>query len=163
MSHQPLGVHATGRPSGAGAVAADHFPSVPRGGQAIRVGRGAGPLPHGGDLPHASSRRSPPDGSQPQQLARTRSRHYSAFTLVAHTRLAAIGQHVGADLWATRARTDRACSRPSTTCSLPPPGPPPGRCGHRGRRLAAPGTGGPPLRRDRRRPRSRRRGGQPGP
>ncbi|NKQ24994.1 alginate lyase family protein [Streptomyces galbus] len=39
------------------------------------------------------------DGSQPQELARTRSWHYSAFTLVAHTRLAAIGRHVGVDLW----------------------------------------------------------------
>ncbi|MFJ4466796.1 alginate lyase family protein [Streptomyces sp. NPDC089424] len=42
------------------------------------------------------------DGSQPQELARTRSWHYSTFTLVAHTRLAAIGRHVGVDLWAHR-------------------------------------------------------------
>ncbi|MFI7405832.1 alginate lyase family protein [Streptomyces sp. NPDC049541] len=40
------------------------------------------------------------DGSQPQELARTRSWHYSTFDLVAHTRLAAIGRHVGVDLWA---------------------------------------------------------------
>ncbi|MEV7991869.1 alginate lyase family protein [Streptomyces sp. NPDC086077] len=40
------------------------------------------------------------DGSQPQELARTRSWHYSTFTLVAYTRLAAIGRHVGVDLWA---------------------------------------------------------------
>ncbi len=39
------------------------------------------------------------DGSRPQELARTRSWHYSAFTLVAHTRPAAIGRHVGVDLW----------------------------------------------------------------
>jgi hypothetical protein len=39
------------------------------------------------------------DGSQPQELARTRSWHYSTFDLVAYTRLAAIGQHVGVDLW----------------------------------------------------------------
>ncbi|EFL30069.1 conserved hypothetical protein [Streptomyces viridochromogenes DSM 40736] len=42
------------------------------------------------------------DGSQPQELTRTRSWHYSAFTLVAHARLAAIGRHVGVDLWAYR-------------------------------------------------------------
>ncbi|MFI9542740.1 alginate lyase family protein [Streptomyces sp. NPDC052016] len=42
------------------------------------------------------------DGSQPQELTRTRSWHYSTFTLVAHTRLAAIGRHVGVDLWAYR-------------------------------------------------------------
>ncbi|MEH0417391.1 alginate lyase family protein [Streptomyces sp. B21-083] len=42
------------------------------------------------------------DGSQPQELARTRSWHYSSFALVAHTRLAAIGRHVGVNLWAYR-------------------------------------------------------------
>ncbi|MEV5388040.1 alginate lyase family protein [Streptomyces sp. NPDC052721] len=39
------------------------------------------------------------DGSQPQELTRTRSWHYSTFDLVAYTRLAAIGRHVGVDLW----------------------------------------------------------------
>ncbi|MEV6500311.1 alginate lyase family protein [Streptomyces prunicolor] len=39
------------------------------------------------------------DGSQPQELARTRSWHYSTFDLVAYTRLAAIGRRVGVDLW----------------------------------------------------------------
>ncbi|PKW06535.1 Alginate lyase [Streptomyces sp. 1222.5] len=42
------------------------------------------------------------DGSQPQELARTRSWHYSTFDLVAYTRLAAIGRHVGVDLWRYR-------------------------------------------------------------
>ncbi|MFF4086944.1 alginate lyase family protein [Streptomyces nigra] len=42
------------------------------------------------------------DGGQPQELARTRSWHYSTFDLVAYTRLAAIGCHVGVDLWAYR-------------------------------------------------------------
>ncbi|MEV0038792.1 alginate lyase family protein [Streptomyces sp. NPDC050804] len=40
------------------------------------------------------------DGSQPQELARTRSWHYSTFDLVAYTRLAAIGRQVGVNLWA---------------------------------------------------------------
>ncbi|WNO75753.1 alginate lyase family protein [Streptomyces sp. AM8-1-1] len=42
------------------------------------------------------------DGSQPQELARTRSWHYSTFDLVAYTRLADIGEQVGVDLWAYR-------------------------------------------------------------
>ncbi|GHJ38931.1 alginate lyase family protein [Streptomyces sp. TS71-3] len=42
------------------------------------------------------------DGSQPQELARTRSWHYSTFDLVAYTRLAEIGRHVGVDLWGYR-------------------------------------------------------------
>lgn len=42
------------------------------------------------------------DGSQPQELARTRSWHYSTFDLVAYTRLAAIGEKVGVNLWAYR-------------------------------------------------------------
>ena len=42
------------------------------------------------------------DGGQPQELARTRSWHYSTFDLVAYARLAAIGRKVGADLWAYR-------------------------------------------------------------
>lgn len=40
------------------------------------------------------------DGSQPQELTRTRSWHYSTFTLVAHARLAVIGRNAGVDLWA---------------------------------------------------------------
>ncbi|MCT9934075.1 alginate lyase family protein [Planotetraspora sp. A-T 1434] len=39
------------------------------------------------------------DGTQPTEITRTRSWHYSTFNLVALTRLAAIGQHVGVDLW----------------------------------------------------------------
>ncbi|KAH7089341.1 chondroitin AC/alginate lyase [Auriculariales sp. MPI-PUGE-AT-0066] len=40
------------------------------------------------------------NGSQPLELARTRTWHYHVFDLVAYTRLANIGKRVGVDLWA---------------------------------------------------------------
>ncbi|KAJ7104542.1 alginate lyase-domain-containing protein [Mycena crocata] len=39
------------------------------------------------------------NGSQPQELVRTRSWHYSTFDLIAYTRIAAIAKKVGVDLW----------------------------------------------------------------
>jgi len=39
------------------------------------------------------------DGSQPEELRRTRSWHYSMFNLEAFFRLAALGERVGVDLW----------------------------------------------------------------
>ena len=42
------------------------------------------------------------DGSQPQEITRTRTFHYSTFNLVAFTRLAQIGRHVGVELWGYR-------------------------------------------------------------
>lgn len=40
-----------------------------------------------------------PDGSLPSELRRTRSWHYSTFTLLALTRLALVVQKIGVDLW----------------------------------------------------------------
>jgi Alginate lyase len=40
-----------------------------------------------------------PDGSQPAELARTRSLHYSVFDLSAMSVIARIGEHVDVDLW----------------------------------------------------------------
>ncbi|MER5770927.1 alginate lyase family protein [Streptomyces sp. NPDC001985] len=42
------------------------------------------------------------DGRQPLELSRTRSWHYSVFSLVAFARLAEIGERVGVDLWGYR-------------------------------------------------------------
>jgi unsaturated chondroitin disaccharide hydrolase len=44
-----------------------------------------------------------PDGSQPEELARTRPLHYSLFNLEPFYRLAEMGRHVGVDLWHYRA------------------------------------------------------------
>lgn len=40
-----------------------------------------------------------PDGSQPEELQRTRSLHYSCFSLSAFAVTARAGEHVGVDLW----------------------------------------------------------------
>lgn len=46
-----------------------------------------------------------PDGSQPEELARTRSYHYSFFNSEALSRVAEMGRHVGVDIWNYRAPT----------------------------------------------------------
>lgn len=42
------------------------------------------------------------DGSQPEELKRTRSWHYSVFNLLAFTRAAAVGAKAGVDIWSYR-------------------------------------------------------------
>ncbi len=49
-----------------------------------------------------------PDGSQPQELARTRSLHYSVFNLSAMSVIARIGEHVDVDLWNYSAHDGRS-------------------------------------------------------
>ena len=44
-----------------------------------------------------------PDGSQPEELARTRSFHYEMFNVEALGRVAEMGRHVGVDLWSYNA------------------------------------------------------------
>ncbi|MFE2424551.1 alginate lyase family protein [Streptomyces hokutonensis] len=69
------------------------------------------------------------DGSQPQELARTRSWHYSTFDLVAYTRLAAIGRHVGVNLWTYQGSDGQALLKavdyllPAATGAVPWPHP----------------------------------------
>jgi hypothetical protein len=49
-----------------------------------------------------------PDGSQPQELARTRSLHYSVFNLSAMSVIARTGEHVDVDLWNYSAHDGRS-------------------------------------------------------
>jgi hypothetical protein len=49
-----------------------------------------------------------PDGSQPQELARTRSLHYSVFNLSAISVIARVGEHVDVDLWSFSTHDSRS-------------------------------------------------------
>lgn len=51
------------------------------------------------------------DGSQPLELARTRSWHYSVFNIAAFVRGAAIGRKVGVDLWAYEGEQGQSLSK----------------------------------------------------
>lgn len=93
------------------------------------------------------------DGSQPQELARTRSWHYSTFDLVAYTRLAAIGRQVGVNLWAYQGPQGQSLFK--AVDYLLPRRP--------GRLLAPPRAGVLPLRGERCRPRGGGRGRREGP
>jgi hypothetical protein len=66
-----------------------------------------------------------PDGSQSEELQRTRSWHYTTFNLLAFTRLAAIGDRIGIDLWSYQGPRGQSIMRaiehllPAATGSAP--------------------------------------------
>jgi hypothetical protein len=51
------------------------------------------------------------DGSLPEELARTRSLHYSFFAMQAATRMATIGECVGADIWKMKTADGRSLAK----------------------------------------------------
>jgi len=64
------------------------------------------------------ARQIEPDGSQPQELRRTRSLNYVLFNLEALVTLARLGEHVGLDLWKFATADGR--SLPAAVCVVAP-------------------------------------------
>lgn len=63
-----------------------------------------------------------PDGSQPEELTRTRSWHYSIFNLLALTRAAAIGKQIEVDLWSYQGPQGQSIMRAIEHLILPATG-----------------------------------------
>lgn len=68
-------------------------------GIAARLGRNEEARRYCQEAVECIDREITPEGKLPLELARTRSLHYSMFTLEAFTQLATIGESVGVDLW----------------------------------------------------------------
>ncbi|KAJ9606332.1 hypothetical protein H2200_009293 [Cladophialophora chaetospira] len=94
LTHSPFGVEESLEENNHGTFAA-----MQKAGVSLFLGDIDATLKEVKILRERISREISADGSQPRELARTRSWHYSCFNLVAFTRAACIAQKVGMDLW----------------------------------------------------------------